>query len=189
VGGTNPWVQDWSTISKVRSESAAQKAASVAGTLGQPLSVGASSPSGVQSMTGASGGQMNSQDSNSFGQTMASLSQAIQGGDTGAAQDAFAKAKELLQSAGVHGHHHHHHAGAKPASAAGTTGVADPTDPFADAFTQVGAALKAGDIAGAQTAMDQLDTLLQGADRKLTSPAVGANSPVNPSGGSIDLTA
>lgn len=192
VGGTNPWLQDWSTISKARSDSAAQKAASVAGMLGQQVSTGVSGQSGVQSMTGSSGGQMNSQDSQSFSQSMSSLSQAVQGGDVGAAQDAFSKAKELLQSAGVHGHHHHHHGGAKPASSTDTSAAAaaaDPTDPFASAFGDIGQALKAGDLAGAQSALSQLNSLLQDATTKLTSAPAGSNSPANPTGGVVDITA
>ncbi len=192
VGGTNPWLPDWIAISKVRSDSAAQKVPSSASALGQLTSASALAQAPVQSMTGASGGQLNSQDSKSFSQSMASLTQAIQGGDVGTAQDAFSKAKALLQSAGVHGHHHHHHGGAKPASSTDTTAAAasaGPADPFASAFGDIGQALQAGDLALAQTALTRLNGLLQDSTTKPTGPPVGVNRPASPAGGVIDLTA
>jgi hypothetical protein len=137
---------------------------------------------------------MNGQDANSFGQAMSSLSQALQSGDTAGAQAAFTKMQSLLQSAGVHGHHHHHHGGAKPvASADAPVMDGSPTtqgaDPFAASFAAIGGALQGGDLAGAESALNRLDGLLQDSPNKLTSPPIGANSPANPAGGAIDLTA
>jgi hypothetical protein len=190
VGNGNSWFPDWASLNKPRGESAAQKASASAGVLGQEMSAnGLGQAAGVQSVTSASGAQMNQQDSNSFGQSMSTLAQAIQGGDVESAQDAFAKAKALLGSSGVHGHHHHHHAGAKPAATADPNASTGSTDPFATAFAAIGQSLQSGDLAGARSALTSLDSLLQGAARKLTRPPIGANGPANPPGSAIDLTA
>ena len=125
----------------------------------------------------------------SLNRSMSSLAQAIQKDDLGSAQDAFAKAKALLHSSGVHGHHHHRHAGAKPVATADPNAKTGSADPFATAFGAIDQALRSGDLAGAQSALTDLDSLLQGAARKLTRPPVGGGISPKPPGAAIDLTA
>jgi hypothetical protein len=202
IGGNSSWFSNWATLGNTNPASAAQKtssstttsAASAASTLGQEVAASSLGTLGLHSVTGASGQQMNSQDSSSFGQTISSLTQSLQNGDLKGAQDAYAKLAQLTQSAGVHGHHHHRH----HASSASQTGSSDSSsatsasqsaDPFAQAFSAIGQSLQNGDLTGAKSAMAQLDSLLQGAQTKLTSPPIGADSPANPAGGIVNLTA
>ena len=88
----------------------------------------------------------------------------------------------------MHKHHQHHHSSAATANA-NPSGPGQATRAFASAFGAIGDALENGDLAGAQAALTQLDGLLQGSTNRLTSPPVGANTPVDPTGGVIDLTA
>jgi len=189
VGNNSSWFPNPALLNKPRGESATPKTSASAAALGQDVSGSNLGLAGVQTVTGASGGQMNHQDSNSFGQSMSTLAQAIQSGDVGSAQDAFAKAKALLASSGVHGHHHHHHAGARPAATADPSASTGSTDPFATAFAAIGQSVQNGDLAGAGAALSSLDGLLQGATKKLTRPPIGANGPSNPPGTAIDITA
>ena len=190
VGGSNSWFPSIASLNRSRTDGTAAKATSPASALGQAIGTTGFAPSGVQTVTAASGAQMNGQDANSFSQSMGTLSQALQDGDLSGAQDAFAKIAAQLKSAGVHGHHHHHHAANANASPAnGTDASGDTKDPFAVAFGALGQALQSGDLSGAQDALTRLDGLLQGANRKLTSPPPIVDGYSNPSGGAVDLTA
>ncbi len=185
-GNSNDLNSLWAEL-RARSASAAQKTAA-APELGTALSAGTTAVSGIQTVTAASGAMpMNAQDANAFQQSMGSVGQALQSGDLGAAQSAFAQAKSTLASAGVHGHHHHHRGGGVKQTEGGAATAS--ASPFAQEFGALGQALQNGDLAGAADAFSQMGTLLASSPNKLTNVPIGANSPANPMGGSIDLTA
>jgi hypothetical protein len=186
VGNNNSPLPSWVTHNRTRNDVSTNRATPVVVTLGKGLPADGSGNAGLQAVTGASGGPMNQQDSQSFGRSMSTLAQAIQDGDTGAAQAAFAKTKALLDSSGVHGRGHHR---GGTAASADPNAAATATDPFASAFTRIGQSLQEGDLALAGSALSELDSLLLGAGKRLTRPNTGAAPSASPAGGAVDLTA
>jgi len=194
VGGNNAWFTNWPASNRTPTTAASSASSSAAASLGQAISGGAAALSGVQSVTGASGQSMNSQDSSTFQQTMSSLASDLQSGNTTAAQGDYAQLQSLLKSSGVHGHghHHHHHAaatgGSSSSATSSTDGTSASTDPFASAFASLGSSLQSGDLAGAQSAFSQLGSLLQDTANPLTqTPASSAGTAL--AGAIVDVTA
>lgn len=176
VGGNRMSASDWLTLMRSRGTDSAQDLTAKVTKLGADVRAGdlVAASADLQSMTAVSGYAMRKGEAEEFQSGLQSLGAAIDAGDTGAAQAAFANLATGLARAQVH-------QWSPPVDALfAPSSDSSADDPFAGAFGSIGSSLATDDLGSASAALTRLRLLLANAAKPLTTQTSEESAPVRP---------